>query len=61
MTSSYRGLYAHKLDSGEITHVQVEDTGGVGMPLPIEAYRERDVKPPAETLPDQHEYALLHP
>lgn len=56
MASSYKGLYTIKGPEGQITDVQVEDTGGNGMPLSIDIYRHRGVQPPAESLPDQDSY-----
>lgn len=56
MTSSYRGLFAHKLPDGTILSVQCTDTAGNGNDVPIDDYRHRGVQPPAESLPDQHQY-----
>lgn len=56
MASSYRGLFAHKLDDGTIISVQCEDTAGNGNDVPIDVYRDRCIQPPAESLPDQYEY-----
>lgn len=55
-TSSYKGLFAHKLRDGTITDVQVEDTTGMSLSLPIGEYERRGIQPPAATLPDQHTY-----
>lgn len=57
MASSYTGIYSLKLSDGTITDVQVVDTAGNSIPLPIDDYRSRGVQPPAESLPDQHTYA----
>lgn len=51
MTSSYRGIFAHKLENGTIEAVQVEDTAGNSNSLPIEVYRQRGIQPP-----DQFQY-----
>jgi hypothetical protein len=53
MASSYTGIcvYRHPT-SGEVTDVQVRDTGGNELPLPIEDYIERGVEPPWQSLPD---------
>jgi hypothetical protein len=56
MNSSYRGIFAHKLKDGTITDVQVEDTGGQSLSLPIAEYERRGIQPPADSLPDQYEY-----
>lgn len=56
MPSEYHGVYSHVLESGTITSVQCEDRNGNGIDLPIEQYIERDIQPPAESLPTQHEY-----
>ena len=37
MTSSYRGIFAHKLEDGTIISVQCEDTAGNGNDVPIDA------------------------
>jgi hypothetical protein len=56
MTSSYRGIFVHKLPDGTIISVQCKDAAGNGNDVPIAIYRERNCQPPVETLPDQHEY-----
>jgi hypothetical protein len=56
MASSYRGIFAYKLEDGTIISVQCEDTAGNGNDVPIDIYRERDIQPPAESLPDQHQF-----
>lgn len=56
MKTSYTGIFSHKLADGTITDVQVVDTGGNSLPLPIDEYRRRGVQPPAESLPDQNSY-----
>ncbi len=56
MASSYRGIFVYKLADGTIRSVQCEDTAGVGNEMPIDTYRERDIQPPAESLPDQQQY-----
>lgn len=56
MATSYTGIYSIKDSSGRITDVQVQDTGGNGLPLPIGEYERRGVQPPAESLPDQNSY-----
>lgn len=56
MTTTLRGLFAHKLSNGTITDVQVHDPYGNAYPLPIDTYRQRGVQPTAESLPDQHQY-----
>ncbi len=55
--SKYKGLYAHKLSNGTITDVQVEDSFGNSLSLPIEEYERRAIQPPADSLPDQHQYS----
>ena len=56
MKSSYRGIFAHKLSNGTITDVQVVDTAGNSLSLPIAEYERRSIEPPAESLPDQYQY-----
>jgi len=53
---SHKGLFAHKLDDGTITDVQVEDPYGNSLPLPIAEYERRGIQPPADSLSDQHQY-----
>ena len=57
MSTTYTGIFAHKLPDGTITDVQVQDPGGNSLPLEIGEYRRRGVQPPAESLPDQNTYA----
>jgi len=54
--SSYKGLFAHRLSDGTITDVQVEDPYGNSLLLPISEYARRGIQPPADSLPDQHQY-----
>lgn len=56
MASSYRGIFACKLQDGTIISVQCEDTAGNGIDVSIDDYRQRGIQPPAETLPDQHQF-----
>ena len=56
MASSYKGLYVQRLEGGSIYSVQVVDTGGNSIPLDPETYRQRDVQPPIERLPDLKDY-----
>ncbi len=56
MNTNYTGIYSLKTPNGTITDVQVVDTSGHSIPLPIHLYISRGVQPPAETLPDQHTY-----
>ena len=44
MASSYRGLYVI-YTNGQPTDVQVQDTGGNSLPLPLEDYLAREVRP----------------
>ena len=55
-TSSYKGIFSHKLSGGTIIDVQVEDPFGNSLSLPVDEYRRRGIQPPAESLPDQHQY-----
>lgn len=55
--SAYRGLYTLKDSAGRITDVQVvSQPDGNSLPLPIDIYRQRNVQPDAESLPDQHQW-----
>ena len=56
MASSYYGIFANKLQDGTITSVQCRDATGMGNDVPIDVYRQRGIQPPAESLPDQHQY-----
>jgi hypothetical protein len=56
MTSSYHGIFANKLSDGTIISVQCKDTAGGGNDVLIDTYRLRGIQPPAEGLPDQHQY-----
>lgn len=53
MATSYTGIcvYRHPV-TGEVTDVQVKDTGGNELPLPIDQYLSRGVMPAHETLPE---------
>lgn len=54
--SSYTGLFVQRLENGEIHNVQVEDTGGISIPLDPKTYMERGIKPPINQLPDAKDY-----
>ncbi|MCX7067175.1 MAG: hypothetical protein NTW85_05730 [Methylococcales bacterium] len=54
--SSYTGLYVQRLEDGTIYSVQVIDIGGIDIPLDPQIYRERNINPPIELLPDQKNY-----
>lgn len=56
MTSRFHGIFANKLSDGTITSVQCKDTTGLGNDMLIDTYRQRGIQPPAESLPDQHQY-----
>ncbi|MBA9063896.1 hypothetical protein GGQ91_003297 [Methylobacterium fujisawaense] len=55
MASSYRGLYKCLPKQDRPTHIQVVDTGGNSLPLPIDTYEDRDVQPDWRKLPWQGE------
>lgn len=57
MASSYTGLYKCEPKQDRPTHIQVVDTGGNSMPLAIDTYEERGVKPNWKTLPWQSDYS----
>jgi hypothetical protein len=57
MTSSYRGIYAHKHADGTIYEIQCVDATGAGVTLALSAYRQHGVQPEPESLPDQNRYA----
>ena len=56
MKSVYTGLYVQKFENGEIHTVQVFYTTGNSMPLDVDVYIEREIKPDIKTLPTQEEY-----
>ena len=56
MKSAYTGLYVQKFENGEIHTVQVFDTTGNSMPLDVDVYIEREIKPDIKSLPTQEEY-----
>ncbi len=55
MASSYRGLYVI-YTNGQPTDVQVQDTGGNSLSLPLADYLAREVKPDWRELPSQDNY-----
>ena len=57
--SSYRGIFKHVLEDGTIISVQCKDTFGNGNDVLVDEYRRRGIEPPAESLPNQHEYQRL--
>ena len=59
MASSYTGIFVQKDSSGNIHTVQVKDTTGTSLPLDIDVYISRGIKPPADKLPDVKEFELL--
>ncbi len=58
MTSSYRGIYTLGPRHAP-TDVQVCDTGGIELSLPLEIYLDRGVKPDWSDLPSQKHYQVL--
>ena len=56
MKSVYTGLYVQKFENGEIHTVQVFDTTGNSMPLNVDVYIERNIKPEISSLPTQDEF-----
>ena len=56
MNSSYTGIYVQKDSNGKIHSVQVYDTVGNSIPLDVEIYIEREIKPDVESLPTEEEY-----
>jgi hypothetical protein len=51
--TSYTGICVLRHSpNGQVTDVQVRDTGGNELPLPISEYLSRGVMPPYQTLPD---------
>jgi hypothetical protein len=50
MASSYTGICVYRDSSGQVTDVQVRDTGGNELPLPLATYISRGVNPPYQTL-----------
>lgn len=54
--SSYKGVFSYKLSDGTIIDVQVDDPFGNSLSLPVDEYQRRGIFPPAESLPDQHQY-----
>ncbi len=57
MASSYRGLYVI-YTNGQPTDVQVQDTGGNSLSLPLADYLARAVKPDWRELPSQDDYQV---
>ena len=56
MTSAYRGLYLiGDKATNRIMDVQVEDIGGISIPLPFHTYVARGIEPPWRTLPWQED------
>ena len=60
MKSVYTGLYVQKFENGEIHTVQVFDTTGNSMPLNVDVYIERNIKPEISSLPTQEEYEKVN-
>jgi len=61
MASSYRGLYlVGDKAANRITDVQVVDTGGISIPLPLVDYVNLGVQPDYKTLP-WHEDTTIKP
>jgi len=58
MASTYRGLYRIG-PSDAPTDVQVKDTAGNSLPLPIDEYVSRDARPEWSDLPTQKQYQAL--
>ena len=58
MPSSYRGQYRLG-PKDDPTDIQVVDTGGVSIPLPIDMYISRKVLPEWRLLPTEQEYQVL--
>lgn len=56
MASSYTGLYKCEPKQERPTHIQVVDTSGNSIPLEIDKYEDRDVKPDWRSLPWQSDY-----
>ncbi len=56
MKSVYTGQYIQKFENGKIHSVQVFDTAGNSIPLDVEIYIQREIKPDIESLPTQEEY-----
>jgi hypothetical protein len=56
MESTYQGIYTYKNAQGKIEAVQVEDSIGKASTIPINEYIQRRIEPPAESLPDKHDY-----
>lgn len=54
--SAYKGLYVQRLSDGLIHSVQVQDVGGIGLPLSPLDYVNREISPPIQTLPDEDQY-----
>jgi len=57
MASSYCGLYVI-YTNGQPTDVQVQDTGGNSLPLPLADYLAREVKPDWRELPSKDDYQV---
>lgn len=53
--SEYTGIYVQRLSDGSIYAVQVKDQHGNQNSLDPQAYVERGIKPPMDSLPDKIE------
>ena len=60
MKSVYTGLYVQKFENGEIHTVQVFDATGNSMPLDVDVYIERNIKPEISSLPTQEEHEKVN-
>jgi len=56
MKSVYTGMYVQKNSEEKIHTVQAYDTARNSMPLNIEVYIERNIKPNVNSLPSQDDY-----
>jgi hypothetical protein len=55
--TSYTGLYKVGIKaSNRVTDIQVKDTGGNSLPLALDEYIRRGVKPDWQTLPWAEDY-----
>lgn len=54
--SGYTGLYVQRLSNGKIDSVQVVDKSGISLPLDPAVYRERNINPPIDQLPDVNDF-----
>jgi hypothetical protein len=59
MKSDYKGIGVIRMQNGSVSDVQVEDPCGNSIPLSLNTYIEREIKPPYTSLPDYKKESIL--